>query len=68
MPLHQIFHVVVLLAFLGALATAFLGFVGPLLFANQAGFRLPAFRTAFALLIAAAASLAADWIIHNLNN
>jgi hypothetical protein len=64
---HQIFHVVVLLAFLAALATAFLGFVGPLLFSNQAGLRMPAMRTAFMLLAAAALSLAADWFIHNLN-
>ena len=68
MPLHQIFHVIVLLAFLGALATAFLGFVGPLLFSNQAGLRLPALRTSFLLLAVAAVSLGADWFIHNLNN
>ena len=65
---HQIFHVVVLLAFLSALATAFLGFVGPLLFSNQAGLRLPALRTSFMLLVAAAVSLGADWFIHNMNN
>lgn len=63
---HQVFHVIALLGFLGALATAFLGLTAPLLFPDRSGIRTPAVRTALLLLLAAGGGLAGDWLAHNL--
>jgi hypothetical protein len=65
---HQVFHVIALVAFLTALATAFVGFVAPLLFPDGAGLRMPAIKTSILLLAAAALGLFGDWLAHNVFN
>jgi hypothetical protein len=62
---HQVFHVIALVAFLMSLATAFVGFIAPLLFEDQAGLRVPALRSSLILLAAAGLGLAGDWLAHN---
>lgn len=64
--LHQIFHVIALVGFLGAVATAFLGLAAPLLFIERSGIKTPALRTAFLLLLAAGGGLTGDWVVHHL--
>lgn len=63
--MHQIFHVLVLLLFLPAMAVAFLGLIRPLL-GDSSGIRLPALKTSLLLAVGAAAGLGADWLIHHL--
>ncbi|MGH9199587.1 MAG: hypothetical protein ACRD1T_28135 [Acidimicrobiia bacterium] len=67
--MHQIFHVVALVAFLTALGVAFLGVTAPLMFPSQdsqESIRLPALKGSVLLAVAAGAGLGADWLIHNL--
>lgn len=64
--LHQVFHVIALLAFLAALALAFVGMTAPLLFPDRGGMNIPALRTSLLLVLAAAGGLAGDWLVHNL--
>ena len=70
--LHELFHVVLMFAFLICLAAAFVGFAGRLLYPEERGgvrgsgrrFLTP--KASLALGAGAAAALAADWIVHNL--
>lgn len=64
--MHQIFHVVALVAFLAALGVAFLGVTAPLMFPEKDSIRVPALRGSLLLAVSAAAGLGADWLIHNL--
>ncbi|MGH2772087.1 MAG: hypothetical protein ACRDIU_02970 [Actinomycetota bacterium] len=61
--IHRAAHVVILLAFLGAVAVAFLGFMMPIFgWENQA--RIASFKLSAGLLLGALALLAADWLAH----
>lgn len=67
--MHQIFHVVALVAFLTALGVAFLGVMAPLMFSPESdreSIRVPALKGSVLLALAAGAGLGADWLIHNL--
>ena len=63
--MHQVFHVVALVAFLVGLAVAFLGTVVPILFGDRTALNLPSLRASLAIGVAAFTALALDWIIHN---
>ena len=63
--MHQVFHVAVLVAFLTAMAVAFLGVVAPILFGDRTAVRLPGLKFSVVIGILAAALLAFDWIAHN---
>lgn len=64
--IHQVFHVIALLAFLAALALAFVGMTAPLMFPDRDRMSAPALKTSLLLLLAAAGGLAGDWLAHNL--
>jgi len=62
--IHQIFHVAALILFLAAGAAAFLGVLGAMI-GEEAGIKLPGLRSTLLLALAAAAGLAADWVVHS---
>ena len=63
---HEIFHVVALVSFLGAMGVAFIGVAAPVLFGANEDRSVPRLRTSLLLAAAAMAGLAADWAMHKL--
>lgn len=61
---HDVFHVVALVLFLAALATAFIGVIGPLL--SESHKVKSSLRRSILLALGAAGGLAADSLLHRL--
>ncbi|MCA1840765.1 MAG: hypothetical protein ABR507_12370 [Actinomycetota bacterium] len=63
--LHEVFHVVFLLAFFLSLGLAFISLLAPLLFEGDLK-GVPKPRRSIPLALGAAAALGLDWLFHHL--